>query len=156
MKVQIIKIMLIALISAFAFACDNDKEKEEQKPEIKDGTFIGTIKVNENTPAFYEQHDVEIITEIIGTSSLTIKILRIRFAEQMPVNIDIAVEGIELTETKDGYSLYGNDIVPTAMGIPFSDYTITEMNGILTSESLEFSMICGTFPVHYSGIMGGF
>ncbi len=84
-----------------------------------------------------------------------IKMMGVKFAETMPLTLDMTIAGVGVTSTADGYSISGDGIVPTAMmgpnETPFPQYTITKLNGTATAEELTFEMLCGGSPVDFTG-----
>ncbi len=92
----------------------------------------------------------------VGTDETSgdLKMLQVSFAKGMPV-MDITVPGVALAETVDGYSITGDGIVPTTvMGgntVPVATYTITELVGSASARDLTFVMMCGKFPLSFSG-----
>lgn len=115
-------------------------------------SYTGLMKANENTPAEYEQSDVEVETEIIDGAILTMKMFKIKFSVNMPVTIDMTIAGIDVTKAGNSYTLSGNDIIPLGGVGEFPQYIITDLSGKLTSDSLNFSMKSGGNPVSYSGV----
>lgn len=85
----------------------------------------------------------------------TIKMIEVKFAEAMPLTLDMTIAGVTVAETAEGYTISGDDIVPTAMmgpnETPFAQYTITDLEGTATEEGLTLSMKCGPSPVSYTG-----
>ena len=49
------------------------------------------------------------------------------------------------------YVLAGNGIVPYAMGGPFEQFTITNLVGAITDDTMTLNFMCGEYPVTYSG-----
>ncbi len=84
-----------------------------------------------------------------------IKMIGVKFAEAMPLTLDMTIAGVTVTETAEGYSISGEGIVPTAMmgpnETPFPQYSITSLEGTATEGGLTLSMNCGTSPVSYTG-----
>jgi len=141
--------LLMTSTFTLLISCNKNEEKPEFDP--KPSTYVGLLKVNENTPASYEQNDVEIISEIIDNISLEMTLLQVKFSVQMPVKLNMTIKNIELTKTNDGYTISGDNIIPTSGEIPYNQYVITNLAGTMSSKKLEFTMKCGNFPVSYSG-----
>ena len=80
------------------------------------------------------------------------KMMKVKFAEEMPLTLDMTVSGINYTSSGTKTLISGDQIVPTAMGGEFPAYTITGMSGEITNEgNIRFSMKCGTFPLSFEG-----
>ena len=69
----------------------------------------------------------------------------------MPISLTMTVNGISGVEQNGVVALSGDSIVPMAMGGPFPNYTITNLSGVLTADSLNISFKCGTYPLIYKG-----
>jgi len=146
-------VFLIIVNVAFLTSCKKSDSKENEIDGVeKDNSYVGLLKVSVDTPAEYEQSDVEVSTEIIGDTLLIMSLLKVKFSAQMPVTIDMTIKGIEITKNAEGYTLSGNEIIPLGGIGEYPQYIITDLTGKLTSKTLEFSMKSGGNPVTYSGI----
>lgn len=148
------------MIASFAMfmACKDDK-KENESNDSKNGKYTGLLKVSENTEDEFEKSGVEVETEIVG-ETLTLKLLKAQFSAEMPVEISMLVEGIELTKKDEGYTLSGDGLTPksidgSAFLIPGTQ--INNLTGTQTKDKLELSMSVNIsmypepIPVSYSG-----
>ena len=114
--------------------------------------YIGKLTVNQNDGSVFEQENVEINIDIADDNTMKIIMNQVKFAEGMGIKLDMTIEGIETLETDSGLSISGDNIIPTAMnGIEFPQYIITEMEGEVTTQNITFSMMCGEFPLTFSG-----
>lgn len=151
------KIVLLTVITFLSFAaCDNDEPKNEpaeQETETKTATYIGLLSVDQNDGTFYEQKNTEITTEITENNTLNFTMLKVKFSERMPITLDMTVSGIGVEKTENGLILSGNNIIPNAMGGEFPNYTMTNIIGTITDEKFEISMMCGTYPLTFSGVV---
>ena len=147
-----LRILLMMVLVAGFVACE-DKETEKPIIEIGDGTYVGKLSVDQNDDTIYEQENVEINIEISDDNTMKIVMLQVKFAEAMPMKLNMTIEGIETAETDNGLSLSGDNIIPIAAGGQFPLYTITEMEGEVTSQNIEFSMMCGEYPLTFSGVV---
>jgi hypothetical protein len=77
--------------------------------------------------------------------------LQVKFAEAMPVALDITIPGATLTKTDNGYSISGDEIIPVAMGGPNERFKITDLEGSVSAETLSVSFVCMSFPVEFTG-----
>jgi len=148
------KTIFLTLAVLFAFtACKPEKPCDCDTPpeKIEDGTYVGLLSV-ENSGNEFQLENIHVVVEINEDNTLNFTMMAVKFAQAMPVTIDMNVAGVTTSEVENGLILSGDNIVPTAMmGTPFPQYTITELSGTLTTQTLEFSMICGGNPVTFSG-----
>lgn len=132
-----------------ATACENGHNND--LPNNPDNTcYIGTMDVNQNDGTVYTQQDVEVDYEI-KDGKLNFVMYKVKFASGMPVKLDMVVEGADYVETATGYTVSGDGIVPYAMGGPFEKFTITQLEGEITDNTMTLNFMCGEYPVVYSG-----
>lgn len=83
----------------------------------------------------------------------TIEMLDVKFAEAMPLTLDMTIDSVSYSAIGDAISFSGDNIVPQAMGGPFPKYTITKLNGTADQKgkAFKFTMMCGSYPVSYEG-----
>jgi hypothetical protein len=132
-----------------ATACENGHNND--LPNNPDNTcYIGTMDVDQNDGTVYTQQDVEVDYEI-KDGKLNFAMYKVKFASGMPVKLDMVVEGADYVETATGYTVSGDGIVPYAMGGPFEKFTITQLEGEITDNTMTLNFMCGEYPVVYSG-----
>ena len=132
-----------------ATACENGHNND--LPNNPDNTcYIGTMDVDQNDGTVYTQQDVEVDYEI-KDGKLNFAMYKVKFASGMPVKLDMVVEGADYVETATGYTVSGDGIVPYAMGGPFEKFTITQLEGKITDNTMTLNFMCGEYPVVYSG-----
>ena len=148
---KLLKLFMIAAIAMFAVACEKNTD-EDDPIKIENGTYIGTLSVDQNNGSFYTQENVSIVLEL-DKSSATIKMQQVSFSSGMPVKLDMTIPNVVTASQTEGLSLSGNNIIPLAMGGEFPAYTITSLTGNVTKQSISFVMICGEFPLSFSGII---
>ena len=144
-------LLTIVCIALFGFACENgDNNDLPNNPEASK-CYKGTMTVDQNDGTHYTQQSVEVDYEI-KEGKLNFVMYKVKFANGMPIKLDMVVEGVDYIEEYDGsYTLSGDGLVPYAMGGPFEKFTITELRGRVDSESLRLEVMCGEYPVTYSG-----
>ena len=108
------------------------------------------MEVDQNDGTFYMQSDVKVDYEIKG-DRLNFVMYKVKFANGMPMKLDMVVEGVTYENNDDTYTLSGDGIVPYAMGGPFEKFTITKLEGKVTDTSMSLSFMCGEYPVTYTG-----
>ena len=145
-----LKFLILSLVSLAFMACENGENNAlPSKPE-KGECYTGTMTVDQNDGTFYTQEDVEVDYEILD-GKLNFVMYKVKFANGMPIKLDMVVEGVYCIGAVGHYVLAGNDIVPYAMGGPFEQFTITNLVGAITDDTMTLSFMCGEYPVTYSG-----
>jgi hypothetical protein len=69
----------------------------------------------------------------------------------MPVKLDMTIQNVAYTSTSEKISITGNNIIPIAMGGEFPAYKITNLTGEINNGTITMSMMCGSYPLTYSG-----
>ena len=145
-----LRFLLLSLVSLAFVACENGHNNAlPPKPE-KGECYTGTMTVDQNDGTFYTQSDVQVDYEILN-GKLNFVMYKVKFAEGMPIKLDMVVEGVDCFGAVGNYILAGNNIVPYAMGGPFEKFTITNLSGLITDDTMTLSFMCGEYPVTYSG-----
>lgn len=148
---KIAKFILGIVFSAVLFAsCENGDNNTLPPNPVEGECYVGTLKVDQNDGTFYTQEDVEVDYQIID-GKLNFVMYKVKFADGMPIKLDMVVEGVDCIGALGNYTLVGNGIVPYAMGGPFEKYTITELEGEITDKTMSLSFMCGEYPVTYTG-----
>ena len=148
-----LKFLLIITIAVLVGACE-EKEPTDNPVTVEDGTYIGTLTVDQNDGTFYTQDNVSIVLEV-EESSATIKMMQVSFSPKMFMKIDMTIPDITTTISSEGLSLSGDSIVPLAMGGEFTAYTIKGLTGEITPQTISFEMMCGAYPLTFSGTIVG-
>ena len=147
---RIIQLTITALSSLLLLiSCDNGENNIPKKPD-QTRCFTGEMAVDQNDGTFYTQSEVQVDFEIMG-DKLNFKMYKVKFADGMPIKLDMAVEGVDYVTTEAGYAISGDGIVPFAMGGQFEKFTITKLIGSITDTQMTLSFICGEYPVTYTG-----
>ncbi len=118
--------------------------------ELND-TYTGTMWVAPDTDNAFVLEDVEVkFTPNEGKTTADIEMMQVKFAEGMPMRLNMVMSGVALTSADNKYNISGDDIIPTAMnGQQFPQYTITDLTGTVDAQGLEFEMTCGQHPVRF-------
>lgn len=149
MKIR--KLIPGVIFFAMLFAsCENGEHNTLPPNPIEKECYVGTLTVDQNDGTFYTQEDVKIDYEIID-GKLNFVMYKVKFAKAMPIKLDMVVEGVDCLGAIGNYVLAGNGIVPYAMGGAFEKYTITELVGAITNNTMTLSFKCGEYPVTYEG-----
>lgn len=105
---------------------------------------------NENS---FDNEDIEVnFTPSEDGTTASVTIYKIRFVPQMPVTIDVTIPDIDLTVTKDAILLACDNVIPLAMGGEYPRYTVTQLEGTLKDDSLEFSLNFGSSPTAFKSV----
>ncbi len=145
-----LRFLILSLVSLAFVACENgDNNTLPSKPE-KGECYTGTMTVDQNDGTTFTQEEVQVDYEILD-GKLNFVMYKVKFAENMPIKLDMVVEGVDCIGAVGHYVLAGNGIVPYAMGGPFEKYTITDLTGLITNDTMTLSFMCGEYPVTYSG-----
>ena len=135
-------IFLLAAVTMFAAACDNNNDDGKKDDDQTTTDFVmDNVKVE---VLFADDH-----------KTADIKMLQVKFADAMPVTLDITIPGVTVSGTDGAETLSGDDIVPTMNtsggAVPVPLYTITGLTGSVSASALTLSMIIGEYPTAYSG-----
>lgn len=131
-------------------ACENGNNNDLPNNPDESKCYKGSMTVDQNDGTVYTQENVEVDYEIKG-DKLNFVMYKVKFANGMPIKLDMVVEGVNYTEVNGTYTITGDDIVPYAMGGPFEKYTITNLTGIITDTEFTLDFMCGEYPVTYEG-----
>ena len=144
-------LLLLTFTAIFIIACG--KEEEPEPITIEDGVYIGTMTVYSAVggPVLHVQENVVVRIESGVGDTIDIEMLQVQFASNMPIKLDMTIPDVATHATNTEYAISGNDIIPIAMGGPFPQYIIKDLDGSLTPQNITFSMLCGTFPLSFAG-----
>lgn len=131
-------------------ACENGNNNDLPNNPDESKCYKGSMTVDQNDGTVYTQEGVEVDYEIKG-DKLNFVMYKVKFANGMPIKLDMVVEGVNYTEVNGTYTITGDDIVPYAMGGPFEKYTITNLTGVITDTEFTLDFMCGEYPVTYDG-----
>ena len=139
--------MLLAA-AALLVSCGKD-----DKDEIPSGTsyFMGKMEVVFMGTTFPTENVVVSFDYDKDRKQADILFNQVKFVPQMPVTIDIVIPAVPVTASGDILSFKGDGIVPTTGGIPYEQYTVSELAGSLSGDVLELSLKFGSFPTSFRG-----
>ena len=140
----------LAIMSLAIVACENGENNALPSKPNKTECYTGTMTVDQNDGTFYTQEDVQVDYEILD-GKLNFVMYKVKFANGMPIKLDMVVEGVDCVGAVGHYVLAGDNIIPYAMGGPFEQFTITNLTGLITDDTMTLSFMCGEYPVTYSG-----
>lgn len=153
MKLKAFFRMLLCSVALFSFvACSSDDDDEFIIDPAETLTYMGDMVVDQNDGSVYIDKDLKIsVTFDVEKQTATMILYQAKFAERMPIRLDMTVAGVGYQANKDEVSFAGHKIVPNAMGGPFEQYVITNLVGVLSTQEMIFSMVCGEYPVSFRG-----
>jgi hypothetical protein len=151
-KIKIPVIIAFAIVSFLAYGCE--KDNKESTALTEDITFSGRMTVDQLDGTNYAVDGVRIkIEPSTSEGILTIEMLQVSFSPKMPVKLDMKIQEVMYSSSSKKIIISGNNIIPIAMGGEFPAYTITNLSGEIENGSITLSMICGNYPLTYSGTL---
>ncbi len=149
------KKMLFALAATLLLFVSCNGNSGPDNPAPDDGAYVGTVSVGIGTDDAFTLEDTRVVFTVHeGEATADIEMMQVKFAITMPVKLNVLIEGVTLTPATDGYSVScgADGIVPSAMnGQPFPNYTMTEIDGTVTTQTMSISMMCGPYPLSFTG-----
>lgn len=147
------KILLMALCATLFIACDDDDDDKKTDPVVvEDGTYSGTLTVDQNDGTFYVQKNTTVALTFDEKGMAEVEMRQVSFSEGMPVKLDMTIPGITVAESESGVAFSGDNIIPIAMGGEFPRYKIVGLSGSATPSTIVLIMDCGGFPLKFEGI----
>ena len=148
---RILYSMFLAAVLCVGCAKTENDDTGKKPDDMTDGVaYVGSVSVTQDDGSVFTKEDVEVIMTASGNTA-DMKMLKVKFASAMPIELDMTVRGIAYERKPEGYVISGNDLIPIAMGGEFPAYTITGLSGTAANGMLTFSMRCGKYPLQYSG-----
>lgn len=146
---QILHIPAAALLILAALSCSTDDINELDKKEEKG--YIGTVSVEYNGET-YDNPNIKVsYTPSVDGRTANLKIFKIKFVPQMPVRVNVTIPGIQVWQEESITRFYVDDINPLSLGGEFPKYRVTDMNGSISGNEINFSLNFGEYPTRYSG-----
>lgn len=143
-------LLTIVSIALLSLSCENGDNNDLPNNPVDSKCYKGTMTVDQNDGTFYTQSDVEVDYET-RNGKLNFVMYKVKFANGMPIKLDMVVEGVDYVEIDGIYTLSGDNIVPYAMGGPFEKFTITQLEGTISEGEITLEFMCGEHFVEYSG-----
>ncbi|MBO7606228.1 MAG: hypothetical protein J6T28_01245 [Paludibacteraceae bacterium] len=159
MKKIFFVLSVMGLLSlGFASCGDDDDEKDNtnntennEKKGDSSVSYRGAMVVTLSEESTFKNDTAECVCTL-SEGALKLSFVDIKFAERMPVLKQIEVEEIPYEMESNGdYTFQGESIVPTYMGNPFSQYTLSTLNGNVKGDALSFTCVMGNYPISFSG-----
>lgn len=132
---------LFALMALILPSCSDDDNNPGGGGETIETTttYNGKLIVNGS----YAKDSVDCKVEFAeDKQSFTLDIYKVKFAEAMPVSIDIAIPGIPATANGNDVTFSGDTIVPLVGVVPSPAFTFYNIDGEIKDGELKFSAVC--------------
>lgn len=143
-------LLTIVSIALLSLSCENGDNNDLPNNPVDSKCYKGTMTVDQNDGTLYTQEDVEVDYET-RNGKINFVMYKVKFANGMPLKLDMVVEGVDYVEIDGIYTLSGDNIVPYAMGGPFEKFTITQLEGTISEGEITLEFMCGEHFVEYSG-----
>lgn len=148
--------MIIAAIAAALVSCEkNGTEDEIREPEVvkTDSIFYsGTLLANASSGDCETPGTKVSINLTDKADSVSITIFKAKLAQRMPA-MDIVIPGISLQKNGDVTVITSERSVPLAMGVEYTNYTVTGFHGEAVGRELTFSLNFAQTPTSFSGTL---
>ena len=148
MKKLFTLIVLTGLLMSCHIVTTEEPVKETEKAYVAHGVM--TV-----TSSGFSKEDTRVKVVLKDAQKLDMYMFEVKFAEKMPVTIDMLISGIDYEKKGNDIHFACNDIVPTAGGKPYEKYIIKDMEGYITPDSLCFSNKYDDTPSMYTGVLTG-
>ena len=138
-----IKFLALTVIASLVFfACDDNKSKPEPPPdnppiEIGDN-YSGKLFVDYLGEERISDLDIEIITTQ-KEDSIVLFLRKVKFVVEQPNGFDIKIPVTCITAIDTAF-LSGTEITPYLADMPFPNFRVDNVDGIITKDSLKVAM----------------
>ncbi|MCD8071745.1 MAG: hypothetical protein LUE10_00895 [Alistipes sp.] len=102
-----------------SFSCSDDKDKDEQgyvnPADASSWYYKGTMEVApvaEGGSVYYWENELMRLVFSEDRKSCNLVMYKANFADDMPVELDIVVNGLSVSQNSSGYTITGNNIIP--------------------------------------------
>ncbi|HOI26782.1 MAG TPA: hypothetical protein PKZ15_04970 [Paludibacteraceae bacterium] len=120
------------------------------KGTVNDGSdYLGQLGVLVNG----QNSETDNVNVAAYYSSISLDMMQVKFVPQMPVRIDITLPNIPSTANGKSISFAADSVVPTMAGKPVEKYTGKNLKGVVSGDSISFSLDFGDYPTSYKGVI---
>ena len=133
-------------------ACDKNDDSKDVNPTPQAASALGTVTVTQADGSEFSKDGVSVALTY-AEDSMTIDMFKVKFAERMPLELDMTIGGVQYSNNDGDIKLWGKNIVPQAMGGAFPKYTITNLEGKVSDGEVSFTMMCGEYPTRFKGAL---
>ncbi|MBQ8705507.1 MAG: hypothetical protein IJ548_04315 [Paludibacteraceae bacterium] len=143
------KKIIYFIICAFTLAsCHITTKEEPVQEDQKTYEAYGLLTI---TSSGFTKDSLRVKMVEKDDATMDLYMFEVKFAALMPVTIDMLISGVGYAVSGDEIHFYGDSIVPTAAGKPYEKYTIRNLEGRITADSIILSNYYGTTPSIYRG-----
>lgn len=143
--------MICAAMLSFV-ACDKSDDNKDVNPTPEAASAVGKVFVTQADGSEFSKDSVS-VSLTYAEDSMTITMFKVKFAERMPLELDMTIGSVQYSNNGGDIKLWGDNIVPQAMGGAFPKYTITNLDGKVGDGKVSFSMMCSEFPTRFEGTL---
>ena len=144
---------LAAAVIALAVLCGCEKEEDSKKSKLPGesaGTaYVGDVVVSGAMP--FTDPGVEWVIEKQENGSYTLLLNKTKFAEAMPVRMDMEVRGMANQGSGSAFRFETPSIVPYYNGEQQEARTMTNFRCTADGKTMEVAFICMGLNVEYKG-----
>lgn len=150
-KILLKRFYFIICCCVVLLSCNDDTVEYSKPANGEDDSAVvyqGNIIMSDG----FKQDTVKVDINYLNDSLMTIRLFQVRFAENMPVSIDMEWRNLAYT-TNDNKQIFSADsIVPFALGGYLEAFTCYNVNGYTTNDTLVFSFFCKDRTPSFCGI----
>lgn len=150
-KILLRRFYFVICCCVVLFSC-NDDTAEYSKPANgkNDSTVVyqGNIIMSNG----FKQDAVKVDIDYLNDSLMTIRLFQVRFAENMPVSIDMEWRNIAYSINNNELIFSIDSIIPFALNGYLEAFTCYNVNGYTDNDSLIFSFYCKGETASFYGI----
>ncbi|MCC8035433.1 MAG: hypothetical protein LIO77_05820 [Rikenellaceae bacterium] len=160
------KLLLLLAFASFAalYSCSDDKDTEieengyENPADAASWFYKGTMEVapvDESGSVYYWENQKMKLVFDDDRKTCNLVMYQANFAEDMPVTLDIVVNGMAVSQTTTGYTITGDNIIPlyyngrTDSFEPYPKYIMTAISINAAADAISLSLTCGDYPVTF-------
>lgn len=132
-------------------SCSEDTERGVEHSNEKDSSAIvyqGKITMTDG----FEQNSVKVDITYLNDSLMTIRLFQVRFAENMPVSIDMEWRNIAYSINNNELIFSIDSIIPFALNGYLEAFTCYNVYGYTDNDNLIFSFYCKGKTASFYGI----
>lgn len=132
-------------------SCNDETEQRIEHSNEKGNSAIvyqGKITMIDG----FEQNSVKVDITYLNDSLMTIRLFQVRFAENMPVSIDMEWRKMPYSTSNNELIFSIDSIIPFALNGYLEAFTCYNVNGYTDNDSLIFSFYCKGETASFYGI----
>lgn len=150
-RVILKRLCFIVCCCVVLISCNDDTEQEvKHRNDMDDKTIVyqGKITMSDG----FEQNNVKVDITYLNDNLMTIRLFQVRFAENMPVSIDMEWRNISYNTNNNELIFSIDSIIPFALNGYLEAFTCYNVKGYTNSNNLIFSFYCKGETASFYGI----